>query len=148
MVESLLAVVFITAFMLAMLWLSRLLTVKMLLNHAAARAARARTVGLNDFICAKAARIAVLPVAGKCLWPDSAHGELSFEELASRLPLYMKREDAPSAAGCLDYEYWHTLDVEPGGKTRTKMDFSFLDVPVSLESEFKIEEHYHDYLMK
>ena len=40
MVESLLAVVFITAFMLAMLWLSRLLTVKMLLNHAAARAVR------------------------------------------------------------------------------------------------------------
>ncbi len=148
MVESLLAVVFITAFMLAMLWLSRLLTVKMLLNHAAARAARARAVGLNDFMCEKAARVAVLPVAGKCLWPVEENGELSFEELAYRLPLYMQREDASSAAGCLDYEYWHTLYVEPGAKTRTKMDFFFLDVPVSLESEFRIEEHYHDYLMK
>lgn len=149
MLESLLAAIFVSLLFFALFWFSRLLTVKIVLNHAAARAARARSVGLNDFVCAKAARAATISVAGKCLWAmDHAGGEVPTDTLVHLIPQYMMREDSSSAAGCLDFEYWHSLDVDPGRDTQVKMDFKVLDIPTSLEGRSKIEEHYHDYLMR
>ena len=50
MVETMLAVVFVTVILFGLLQLSHLLTTKILLDHAAARAARAKSVGFNDFM--------------------------------------------------------------------------------------------------
>ena len=70
MVETVLAVLVVSAVFFGLFRLSRLLTGKILLEHAAMRVARARAVGFNDFMCRKTARVAVIPVAGKRLWPD------------------------------------------------------------------------------
>ena len=70
MVETVLAVLIVSAVFFGLFRLSRLLAGKILLEHAAMRVARARAVGFNDFMCRKAARVSVIPVAGKRLWPD------------------------------------------------------------------------------
>ena len=69
MLETTLAVVFISFVFLTLFKLSSMLTDKILLEHAAMRVARARTVGFNDYMCRKSARVAVIPVAGRRTWP-------------------------------------------------------------------------------
>ena len=64
MVETVLAVLIISFLFLALFKLSHMLTGKIMLEHAAMRVARARAVGMNEFMCLKAARVAVIPVAG------------------------------------------------------------------------------------
>jgi len=112
-VETLLALVFVTFLFLVLFQLSHLVTGKILLDHAAARAARARAVGFNEFMCRKAARVAVIPVAGRRLWPAD---EETFSE-AARIPIYLCTDHEGLARGVLEYERWSTMsiDVESGG---------------------------------
>ena len=112
MVETVLAVIVITFAFLALFRLSHMLTGKILVEHAAMRVARARAVGFNDFMCQKTARVAVIPVAGKRLWPDDDKFTAG-NELA-RVRTYLESPDAARASGLLDYENWHTMSVDPG----------------------------------
>ena len=176
MVESVVAVLFVAFLFFVLFFLSRLLTVKIMLEYSASRVARARTVGLNDFVCEKAARVSVMTVAGRRLWPDEeelaeeeesdkdpeADAEVEeFEELGEEFEeklrysaaslvqlarLYMGRETPAEAAGFMEYEYWQTLYVEPGDVSKVRMKFKIWDIPVSLEGESHIENHYRDYL--
>ena len=112
MVETVLAVIVVTFAFLALFRLSHMLTGKILVEHAAMRVARARAVGFNDFMCQKTARVAVIPVAGKRLWPDDDKFTAG-NELA-RVRTYLESPDAARASGLLDYENWHTMSVDPG----------------------------------
>lgn len=111
-IETVLAVLVITFVFLMLFNLSHVLTGKILVEHAAMRVARARAVGFNDFMCLKTARVAVIPVAGKRLWPTdekfSAGNELA------RVRTYLESPDAARANGLLDYENWKTLSVDAG----------------------------------
>ena len=69
MLETVLAVFFITLVFLAVFQVAHMVTTKILLDHAAARAARARAVGFNEWMCLKSARVAMIPVAGPRTWP-------------------------------------------------------------------------------
>ena len=119
MVETVLAVVFATFLFLVLFRLSHMLTGKILLEHAAMRVARARAVGLNDFMCEKSARVAVIPVAGKRLWPEGDEFDWSME--LSRVPIYMGTPDGAVARGVLEYEGWKTLSVLPGDGTAAEV---------------------------
>ena len=123
-VETMLAVLVVTFVFLALFRLSHMLTGKILVEHAAMRVARARAVGFNDFMCKKAARVAVIPVAGKRLWPDSekddepsgggdasAHNDKAF---TYRVRTYLESPDEARARGLLEYEHWCKLFVDPG----------------------------------
>ena len=112
MVETVLAVIVITFAFLALFRLSHMLTGKILVEHAAMRVARARAVGFNDFMCQKTARVAVIPVAGKRLWPDDEKFTAG-NELA-RVRTYLESPNGARASGLLDYENWHTMSVDPG----------------------------------
>ena len=112
MVETVLAVLVITFVFLALFNLSHLLTGKILVEHAAMRVARARAVGFNDFMCQKTARVAVIQVAGKRLWPDDEKFTAG-NELA-RVRTYLESPNGARASGLLDYENWHTMSVDPG----------------------------------
>lgn len=105
-IESVIAVLVVTLLLLGVFQLSHLLMSKVLADHAAARAARARAVGFNDFMCRKAARVAVIPVAGRLEWPDG--GE--YDEVA-RIPIYLSTADEALAAGLLRYERWPSVRV-------------------------------------
>ena len=114
MLETVLAVLFVTFVFLVAHQLTRMLTARILLDHAAARAVRARAVGLNDFMCEKTARAAIIPVAGKRIVPAPAdYGDAYSGALdeVSRIPLYMATETPAHARGVLDYEGWNRFSL-------------------------------------
>ena len=113
MLETVLAVLVITFVFLTLFKLSHLLTGKILLEHAAMRVARARAVGLNEFMCVKAARICVIPVSGKRLQPVLEDERTDVSE-ASIARMYMRTPDSSYADGLLRYEKWDDLSIVPG----------------------------------
>ena len=129
MVETLLAVLVITGLFFALFKLSRMLTGKIMLEHAAMRVARARAVGMNEFMCIKAARVAVIPVAGERLKPgkDDERRDISEPALAR---MYMRTPDSSYADGLLQYKDWPKLSLNPdsGGATRTEMKTDWFDL--------------------
>ena len=129
MVETLLAVLVITGLFLALFTLSRMLTGKIMLEHAAMRVARARAVGMNAFMCEKVARVAVIPVAGERLKPgkDDERGNMSEPALAR---MYMRTPDSNYADGLLRYANWDKLTIDPntGGATHTAMRTDWFDL--------------------
>ena len=144
MVETLVAVLLIVALFDGAWRLSRLVAAKTLLDHAAARAARAKAVGLNEFMCLKTARASMIPVAGKRLWPD-----YGFDEVA-RIPIYMASEDASRANGVLEYELWGHTDVNArsgGGISPTVKAELRMDAPeFSVTGSAQVESHFPLYM--
>ena len=122
MVETLLAVLVITGIFFALFKLSRMLAGKIMLEHAAMRVARARVVGMNEFMCVKAARVAVIPVAGERLRPGKGDERKNISESALAR-MYMRTPDSSYADGLLRYRDWDTLSLNPdgGGATVTEM---------------------------
>ena len=112
MIETVLAVLVVTFIFFMLFNLSHLLTGKILVEHAAMRVARARAVGFNDFMCLKTARVAVIPVAGKRLWP--ADEKFTAGNELARVRTYLESPDAARANGLLEYENWKTLSVDAG----------------------------------
>ena len=84
MVESVVAVLVIAAALLGAVHLARIVLAKATLSHAAARVARARAVGMNDFMCVKIARASAIGVSGARLWPEQVASEKAL------VPLYLE----------------------------------------------------------
>lgn len=122
MIETVLAVLVISFLFFALFRLSRTLEGKILVQHAAMRVARARAVGCNDFMCLKAARVAVIPVAGKRLRPDENDEREDISEVALA-HMYMRTLDSSYADGLLRYEFWDGFEQHPGdgGISTTKL---------------------------
>ena len=144
MVETLLAAVFITFILLFLFQLMNMLTSRILLDHAAARAARAKSVGFNDYMCLKSARVAMIPVAGERTWPNEDIDEVS------RLPIYLAAENEGRARGIIEYDRWGetTLDVDSGlglspiVRSRILMDAG----EWSMDGEAEVESHFPLYM--
>lgn len=92
-----------------------------IVHHAAARAARAKAVGFNDWMAVKAARVAAIPSSGKLLAGELGYDadedgpKAGFE--AARIPEYLAAETSARAQYVLDYEEWArgSLRVRPDG---------------------------------
>lgn len=123
MVETVLAVLVITFFFLVLFRLSHMLTGKILLQHAAMRVARARAVGMNEFMCQKTARVSVIPVAGKRLWPQGDDFDWAME--LGRVSIYMGTPNEAVARGVLEYEGWDRMRTEPGDGTDSRIRLGF-----------------------
>ena len=143
MVETVIAVLAITFIFLCLFKLSQLLTGKIMLEHAAMRVARARVVGFNDFMCRKAARVAVIPAAGKRVWPADGE-EFDYGMELARIGIYMNTPDAAVANGVMEYEGWRTLKVDAGtgDDSRVSMYGDWFD----LEGRAGIEGNYQFYM--
>jgi len=113
MVETLLAVLVITSLFLGLFGLSRLLMGKVMAEHAAMRVARARAVGLNEFQCLKAARVAMIPSSGRRTRPGADDDRKAISETALAR-MYMRTPDSNYADALLRYEGWSRLTVTPG----------------------------------
>ena len=130
MIEAVIAASILTVLFLALFFFSRILLGKMLTEYAAMKAARARAVGLNGFMCKKAARICVVPVAGERLTPakdDARSRELSETAL---LRMYLQTPNSAYADGLLRYKDWEKFDltIQPDGSTETRMEVSGVKV--------------------
>ncbi len=149
MLETTLAVVFVSFVFLTLFKLSSLLTDKILLEHAAMRVARARTVGFNDYMCRKSARVAVIPVAGKRTWPEASDDWSASYELG-RIGAYMASDNEAYARGILDYECWSAMSVSPGDGRSSEVSMGFDlfngEWTFSLSGKAGIEENHAYYL--
>jgi hypothetical protein len=142
LVETLLAAIIVTFAFLCLFRLSHLLTAKILAEHAAMRVARARTVGLNNFMCLKAARISVIPVAGERLWPVGE--EFDYEMERARSAIYMNTPNNSVARGVLDYTGWGRMWVWPGDGTDSEVRMT--NDWFSVSGEASLEHNYDFYL--
>ena len=137
MVESLFVMIAACLCFFAVFQYAKLYADKAVLEHAAARAARTRSVGFNQFMVEKSARVAAIPASGKRLAPAPTGlnpaitqalrrgrvGEIwdfalssntrasgSYLEV-SRVPDYMDSVNRPTGGHILDYELWDALSV-------------------------------------
>ena len=69
LVESCLVIALISFIFMGLFQISRLSAAREVLQHAAARAARARTVGFNAWMVPKVVRVAAIPNAGRMTEP-------------------------------------------------------------------------------
>lgn len=141
--ETLLAVLFLTAIFFGLFSLSRRLAAQTLLDYAAARAARARAVGLNKFMCRKSARVATIPVAGQIIHPAS----IGDADEVARAAVYMVAGDESIAAGVLDYAGWHKMEQDYGDKgdeIHAKVSLPYGEGNIT--GEAKIESHWPYYM--
>ncbi len=109
---------------------------RLFLTNAAARAARADTVGFNEFHQMKAMRVGMIPVAGKRLVPD--HGRF-VDSVAQELGLirtYLQAEDEPEARGILHYERWETLHNKASRKNDLCHAQAEFEIPALLPYKF------------
>ena len=137
MIEACLAMFIICLVFFGLFQISQLAAAREIIHHAAARGARAKTVGFNQFMVSKAIRVASIPNAGKITSPEFTNedltlrnmvnsmgsGELWDEVLTStepaslqydleraRIPEYMASENHARASFILDYEDWDSID--------------------------------------
>ena len=128
MIETVIAVLVIAFMFLALFKLSQMLTGKIMLEHAAMRVARARAVGMNEFMCLKAGRVSVIPVAGERLQPGENDERKNISETALAR-MYMRTIDSSYADGLLRYENWDKFSIDIGGDfTRTSMKTDWFDL--------------------
>ena len=140
MIESVVVILALSLVFFCAAQYSDVLRTKLLLGHAAARAARARAVGMNEYMAEKSARVALIPVSGKRLVPSGSdigadaaptYAERAGDAISAalrapagsaaeyaelwRVPAYLASRDESYARGILDYELWGRTRIEPGG---------------------------------
>lgn len=138
MVESIIVMLLACLVFFAVFQYAHLFACKTVLSHAAARGARARTVGFNEWMVRKSALVAAIPASGKRLAPQyselngafvAAVGKTDVGKLidfalhsnlrangyaieAGRIPEFMESINEPSSQTVLDYAYWDRTDVD------------------------------------
>ena len=163
MLETAIAMFFLCFVFFLVLDYGELLRTRTILDYAAARGARARAVGFNDFMVTKTLRIASMPVAGECITTKEAGMSPTAGFLISRSGSYLETAYESDTKGILDFELWDpckfgwsateshngqqgdvTLQVHqrhpllsglPGGPDET-----------TIRGEAKCESHYRHYL--
>ncbi len=144
---------------------SQLAAAREVLHHAAARGARAKTVGFNRFMVSKAIHVAAIPNSGLMIEPEFTNedwllrdmvatmppGELWDEVLhntnpsslqqeieSARIPEYMGAENWARANFILDYEDWDEI-----GWTQPTQpdDGAIMDIRVSQDYPLRIPLH-------
>jgi len=133
LVETALALALLCVAFFGFLQVARLSAAQAVVTWAAAAAARARQVGLNDFMVRKVIRVAAIPNAGRMLtptppatsgaarWGAARPGALwdaalrgggvspQFAVEQSRIPLYLGAARQGELNAILDYEDWETV---------------------------------------
>ena len=135
LIEACLVMAITCLLFLGLFQVSQLVAAKAILNHAAARGARAKTVGFNHFMVEKVVQVAAIPVSGRMTTPayaninqelrdiqgrgasgalfdyalqNDAYSQQAQLEL-SRIPDFLASLHRGRASGILDYERWDDL---------------------------------------
>lgn len=110
LVESCIVIALICLLMAGFFQLSQLYTAKKISAHACFRGARAKIVGFNDFMVAKAVRVGTIPNAGNMTFPETSGGPLGQMAIErGRIPIYLSAE-WHMLDGILQYEDWDTIN--------------------------------------
>lgn len=138
MIETLITVLVICMLFFGLLQLSQVFAAKEVLQHAATRSARARTVGFDHWMCDKAMLVASIPNAGKMKTPVLAEQGTGLQKLLedktpgavwdaslqtfpasqqsrlekSRIPDFIASGNASRGLSLLNYEEWENIRIE------------------------------------
>ncbi len=124
LIESYIVILLICLICFGLLQISRFFAAREILDYAAARGARARTVGFNRFMLLKAVRVAAIPSAGRLLVPERDGGLAAQQRLEeARIPLYLGARGSGQLAGILQYEYWPDIDFSHRQAGFDQIDF-------------------------
>lgn len=141
MLESLIVILVTCLILFGLLQLAHGFATREVLRHAAARTARARTVGFNSWMCRKVMRVAAIPNAGRMLEPSyesfhdagmDAFGSMKAGEAIdwslntlpqsdralfenARIPEYLGSGYEEQARYILDYENWDAISSSGAG---------------------------------
>ncbi len=163
MVESCLVMAVLCLLLFGLFQISRLFVADDVLRYAAARGARARAVGFNEFMILKTVRAATIVNAGEMLEPHVDGGPSAQRSLErGRIPLYMGAQEPHELPSILDYADWRTISysIYEGGdpsfvECRVRQQFPlrtalhrafYADDSIPLRGESQMENHYPLYL--
>ncbi|MEI7436245.1 MAG: TadE/TadG family type IV pilus assembly protein [bacterium] len=91
--------------------ISQLFAAQEILDYAAARGARAETVGFNSFMVDKIVRVGAIPNAGRLINPVVIGGPAAQSDAEmARIPLYLGGESDGRLTGILDYDHWDSIN--------------------------------------
>ena len=111
LIESCLAIGLLCLVLMGLFQLAQLFLARQILDYAAARGARARTVGFNDFMVSKTVRIGALANAGRLVFPEPAGGgpwaQWTLHE-SPRIPHYLAAHSW-QVQSILNYEHWDSI---------------------------------------
>jgi len=109
LIESCIVIGLICLLLMGLFQLAQLFMAREILDYAAGRGARARTVGFNDFMVSKTVRIGAIANAGALTAPARAGGgpwaQWTGQE-SPRIPFYLRYGQLDSP---LNYALWDTL---------------------------------------
>lgn len=170
MVETVIAMVFLLAVFFLLVQLTDNLRTKLVFQYAAARCARAATIGLNPFMIRKTAHVATIPASGAYL-PKEDDEPLGNYGIVAACGPYLESSTYEAAKHILDFEYWqpdcyaiHGDCRISGGRVETRVYqnrpqfFSFSDfaamlgnsasdsATATIEANAKIEAHADQWL--
>lgn len=136
LIESCIVIALIGLIFMGLFQVSLLYAAREILYHAAARGARAKTVGFNKWMVEKTVRVASIPNAGKMVIPGLQSEDLTIAEMVATLkpgelwsrvlgatpsslqynieraliPEYMASHNSARARYVLDYENWDSIE--------------------------------------
>jgi hypothetical protein len=110
LIESCLVLVIVCIVFFWVFQISQLFAAQEILHYAAARGARAKVVGFNQFMVRKTVRVGAIPNAGQLMNPATPGGPAAQHAVeAARIPLYLGGENEGQLPSILDYEDWDTI---------------------------------------
>ena len=170
MVETILVLFFLFLAFYTVFQFADNLRARLLVDYAASRVARARTVGYNDYMLEKTADIATMAAAGECYTETDLGHRISAGEMIDRSGEYLACEYDAQARQVLDFELWrngktqsfcslagskltaHVIQLRPqffdlgsylSGTPPVEKD----DAPhARIAGEYSIEAHYPDWI--
>jgi len=170
MIESIFVLIFLFLAFYTVFQFADNLRAKLLVDYAASRVARARTVGMNDYMLEKTADIATMAAAGECHTRNDDGERLYTGDLINRSGDYLACEYDAQARQVLDFELWrngkthascplagskltaHVIQLRPqffdlGSYLSGTPPVDKDDAPhARIEGEYSIEAHYPDWI--
>lgn len=164
LIESCLVLALICLAFFGAFQISQLFAAQDVLDYAAARGARAKTVGFNRFMVFKTIRVGAIPNAGPLVNPAHSGGPLGQLAVETpRIPLYLGAQQWGDLGAVLDYQSWDSVGI---GQPASLADNTlYMEVPqdmpfmsngfhrayysgdsVPLRGEAYIDNHYSLYL--
>lgn len=112
LIESCLVLIMVCIVFFGVFQISQLFAAQEVLQYAAARGARAKVVGFNQFMVRKTVRVGAIPNAGQLMNPATPGGPAAQHAVeAARIPLYLGGENEGQLRSILDYEDWDTIGL-------------------------------------
>lgn len=112
LIESCIVVALVCLIFFSVFQISQLFAAQEVLDYAAGRGARARTVGFNAFMVEKTIRVGAIPNAGRLINPSHTGGPSGAYAIeAARIPLYLGAENRGQVNAILDYDAWDSIHI-------------------------------------